>query len=212
MRARRPAVREAGEPARWRRTPPAARDRILDAAEHLIAEDGFDATPTARIAERAGVAKGLLFYYFPRKTDLLQALFAERLPAQPLCSVSDIAVAGDVSGSLVRLANRLSLARHPSRVLRAILFREAGTHIEVRQHLEALHAGLWTSPNACSMPRALGRWTVTGGGRRPAPTSRSCCITPTPAGTTARCPTSPPRPTSSPARSLPEQPGAVRGR
>ena len=30
-----------------------ARDRILDAAEGLFAEHGFDATPTSRIAERA---------------------------------------------------------------------------------------------------------------------------------------------------------------
>ena len=135
-RARRPTVREAGEPTPIAKASAGARDRILDAAEHLIAEDGFDATPTARIAERAGVAKG------PRKTDLLQALFAERLPAQPLCSISDIAVTGDVSGSLVRLAHRLNLSRHPSRVLRAILFREAGTRIDVAHHLGALHAGL----------------------------------------------------------------------
>jgi AcrR family transcriptional regulator len=39
-----------------------ARERILDAAEDLFAADGFDATPTARIARRAAVAKGLLFY------------------------------------------------------------------------------------------------------------------------------------------------------
>ena len=58
-----------------------ARVRILDAAEQLIASDGFDATPTARIAARAKVAKGLLFYYFPRKIDLLRCLLTERLPA-----------------------------------------------------------------------------------------------------------------------------------
>lgn len=38
-----------------------ARERILDAAEDLFAVDGFDATPTSRIAHRAAVAKGLLF-------------------------------------------------------------------------------------------------------------------------------------------------------
>ena len=83
-RTRRPTTRGVGEPAALVRDATAARDRILDAAEQLIAEDGFDATPTARIAERAGVAKGLLFYYFPRKTDLLQALFAERAAPAPV--------------------------------------------------------------------------------------------------------------------------------
>src|ERR1019366_8957307 len=86
-----------------------ARERILDAAEELFAADGFDATPTARIARRAAVAKGLLFYYFPRKMDLLRTLFAERLPVHSLSSVSGVAVQGDVAGSLLRLAGRIRL-------------------------------------------------------------------------------------------------------
>jgi AcrR family transcriptional regulator len=140
----------AGTPGRWShregRDAPgeagAARARILDAAEYLFAEDGFEATPTMRVARRAGVAKGLLFYYFPAKLDLLRALFAERLPPHPLCAVGDIAVAGDLPGSLVRLAGELDLGRHESQVLRTILFREANTYVEVREYLRTLHAGL----------------------------------------------------------------------
>ena len=118
------------------------RERILDAAEDLFAADGFDATPTSRIARRAAVAKGLLFYYFPRKTDLLRTLFTERLPTQPLSSVVGIAVRGDLAGSLMRLADRIGLTRHHSQVLSEILFREASTHPDVRQHIGALHAAL----------------------------------------------------------------------
>ncbi|MEO6471863.1 MAG: TetR family transcriptional regulator, partial [Aeromicrobium sp.] len=88
-----------------------ARGRILDAAEHLIARHGFDATPTARIAERAKVAKGLLFYYFPRKIDLLRSLLAERLPTQPMRLSTDIAKRGDMAGSLLRLAQSFSLSQ-----------------------------------------------------------------------------------------------------
>jgi AcrR family transcriptional regulator len=120
----------------------AARERILDAAEDLFAADGFDATPTARIARRAAVAKGLLFYYFPRKMDLLRTLFAERLPAHPLSSAAGIAVPGDMAGSLVRLADRIGLTGRHSQVLSAILFREASTHPDVRDHLRALYAAL----------------------------------------------------------------------
>ena len=119
-----------------------ARERILDAAEDLFAADGFDATPTARIARRAVVAKGLLFYYFPRKMDLLRTLFVERLPVHPLSSVAGIAVPGDVAGSLVRLADRIGLTGRHSQVLSAILFREASTHPDVRDHLRALYAVL----------------------------------------------------------------------
>lgn len=119
-----------------------ARVRILDAAEELFAERGYDATSTAGIAERAGVAKGLLFYYFPRKSTLLTTLFAERLPSHPLCGVEEVARRGDLPGSLVRLAGALDLDRNDSQVLRAIMFREANTHAEARSHLRALSDGL----------------------------------------------------------------------
>lgn len=118
------------------------RDRILDAAEQLIASDGFDATPTARIAARAKVAKGLLFHYFPRKIDLLRCLLSERLPAPPRRLASGIAERGDLHGSLVRLAQSFSVTQSQSPEVTTILFREAGTHPEVGQHLEALRDGL----------------------------------------------------------------------
>lgn len=56
-----------------------ARTRILDAAEHLFALRGFDATATSLIAKTASVPKGLLFYYFPAKLDILSTLLGERL-------------------------------------------------------------------------------------------------------------------------------------
>jgi len=108
-----------------------ARERILDAAGGLFAADGFDATPTARIARRALVAKGLLFYYFPRKMDLLRALFAERLPTHSLYNLKGVAVQGDVAGSLVRMLDRIGLTGQHWQVLSAILFREATTHPDV---------------------------------------------------------------------------------
>lgn len=119
-----------------------ARRRILDAAERLFARDGFEATPTARIAQRAGVPKGLLFYYFPKKIDVLRTLLSERLPSAPLCEPTQVARPGDLPGSLLRLARVLDLGRHESLVLRTILFREASTHPEVREHLRALRMGL----------------------------------------------------------------------
>jgi AcrR family transcriptional regulator len=119
-----------------------ARERILDAAENLFAADGFDATPTALIARRAVVAKGLLFYYFPRKIDLLRTLFTERLPTHSLSSLTGVAVHGDVAGSLVRLADRIGLTGQHWQVLSAILFREASTHPDVRDHLRALYSTL----------------------------------------------------------------------
>src|SRR5665811_1429041 len=137
-----------------------ARERILDAAEDLFAAGGFDATQTSRSARRAAVAQGLLFYYFPRKLDPLRTLFRERLPVHPLSTVVGIAVEGDVAGSLVRLADRVGLTGRHSQVLSAILFREASTHPDVRNHLGALHTALMDVTEEvldAASPRALDR-------------------------------------------------------
>jgi len=118
------------------------RERILDAAEDLFAADGFDGTPTSRIARRAVVAKALLFYYFPHKMDLLSTLFVERLPTHSLSSVTGVAVQGDVAGSLVRLADRIGLTGQHWQVLSAILFREASTHPDIRDYLRSVYSTL----------------------------------------------------------------------
>jgi AcrR family transcriptional regulator len=112
-----------------------ARERILHAAEELFATSGFQATPTSRIAERAGVPKGLVHYYFRRKDDLLQAL-VERLPDEPLAA-ERLVVPGEVSTTLGRLVAELDRAHASSAVLSHLLWREADTHPAVRS---ALHA------------------------------------------------------------------------
>ena len=111
-----------------------ARERILAAAEELFARDGFDATPTSRIAERAGVPKGLVHYYFRRKPDLLAAL-VEHLPADTVDS-AQVVVAGDVAASLHRLVDALDRALDASAVLSHLLWREADTHPAVLAELE----------------------------------------------------------------------------
>ncbi|WP_224386233.1 TetR/AcrR family transcriptional regulator [Pseudonocardia sp. ICBG1293] len=115
-----------------------ARDRILDAAEGLFAQHGFDATPTSRIAERAGVPKGLVHYYFRRKPDLLEAL-VDRLP-HPVRG-ADVAVDGDVLAGLRALVAALDRALDASSVLSHLLWREADTHPVVRDALLLRRSG-----------------------------------------------------------------------
>src|SRR5690242_20775611 len=52
----------------------ASRQRLFEAAVELIAEQGFSATTVDDIAERAGVAKGTVYYNFPSKTALFEEL------------------------------------------------------------------------------------------------------------------------------------------
>ena len=118
-----------------------ARTLILDAAEELIAEHGFNGTSTASIAKSAGVAKGLLFYYFPAKSDLLVTLMAERLPVTPL-DPDRLAMPGDPAAGLIGTLEALNLSDHKSTVLRVILWREADTHPKVRAQLRRFQTNL----------------------------------------------------------------------
>jgi AcrR family transcriptional regulator len=56
--------------------------RILDAAESLLAERGFDAASLRAITARAGANLGAVNYHFRSKEALIQAVFARRL--QPI--------------------------------------------------------------------------------------------------------------------------------
>ena len=57
---------------------PSARDRILDAAELIFADDGFSGAAMKTIAQRADVAQGLLHYHFQNKEGLYAAVIARR--------------------------------------------------------------------------------------------------------------------------------------
>ncbi|MQS35196.1 TetR/AcrR family transcriptional regulator [Streptomyces katsurahamanus] len=52
----------------------ATRAKLYEAAVTLIAEQGFSATTVDEIAERAGVAKGTVYYNFKSKSELFEEL------------------------------------------------------------------------------------------------------------------------------------------
>jgi AcrR family transcriptional regulator len=52
----------------------ATRAKLYEAAVTLMAEQGFSATTVDAIAERAGVAKGTVYYNFRSKTELFEEL------------------------------------------------------------------------------------------------------------------------------------------
>ncbi|EOG1982256.1 TPA: TetR/AcrR family transcriptional regulator [Proteus mirabilis] len=49
-------------------------EELMNAAETLFLEKGFDATTVSDIVKQAGVAKGTYYHYFTAKTDILDAL------------------------------------------------------------------------------------------------------------------------------------------
>ncbi|MEM7409847.1 MAG: TetR/AcrR family transcriptional regulator [Myxococcota bacterium] len=80
-------------PLRWVRPPQQARsqetlERILDAAEQLVGEKGFDDTPISEIVSRAGSSVGAFYSRFDDKSALLHALY-ERYVQQALATADE---------------------------------------------------------------------------------------------------------------------------
>ncbi|WP_018635975.1 TetR/AcrR family transcriptional regulator [Parafrankia elaeagni] len=59
-------------------TEPTTRDQLLDAAEHLLIEEGYAAVTSRRVGARAGLAPQLVHYYFRTMDDLFLAVFRRR--------------------------------------------------------------------------------------------------------------------------------------
>jgi len=57
--------------------PNRSREKVLDAAAALAAERGVTATTVDDIAQRAGVAKGSVYYSFPSKDAVFEAVLAD---------------------------------------------------------------------------------------------------------------------------------------
>jgi AcrR family transcriptional regulator len=74
-----PRSRRAHEAVDARKRPVQQRSRVsvdavLEAAAQVLERDGYEATTTDAVAERAGVSIGTLYQYFPNKDALLVAL------------------------------------------------------------------------------------------------------------------------------------------
>lgn len=74
----------------------ATRTKLYEAAVTLIAEKGFSSTTVEEIAERAGVAKGTVYYNFTSKNELFEELLRHGvgLLADSLQQAADTALAG----------------------------------------------------------------------------------------------------------------------
>ena len=79
----RPAARPTRRSAR-------TRERIIEAATEVFARRGVHGTRVADIAERAGIAYGLVYHHFRNKEEILTAIFAERW-AQYVAYLEDVA-------------------------------------------------------------------------------------------------------------------------
>jgi len=76
---------------------------ILDAAQHVFAENGFHTSTMDAVAEAAGVAKGTIYLYFKGKNELLIDLVDDRTGQLTDMILQGIATARDVPGKLLAI-------------------------------------------------------------------------------------------------------------
>ncbi|MCR8643383.1 TetR/AcrR family transcriptional regulator [Paenibacillus sp. N1-5-1-14] len=72
------------------------RNEILDAADQLFGQKGFDGTSTNDILEKVGIARGTLYYHFKSKEDIMNALI-ERYSVRLLSAAQKIGVDKGIS-------------------------------------------------------------------------------------------------------------------
>jgi AcrR family transcriptional regulator len=117
-------------------------DRILDAAEHLVAEKGFEDTPVSDVVALAGSSVGAFYARFRDKEGLLYALY-ERYLAQATAT-ADVSLdparwQGVGSATLLREVIRflVSIYREQQGLIRAFVLRNH-TDAEFRTRQERL--------------------------------------------------------------------------
>lgn len=112
-------------------------NEILDTAQALFFERGYEATPVSLIISRIGISKGAFYHHFRSKEELLDRLVA-RMTAAILESPQDSTKAGDddaigqLNGFYARAAAVKTANATTTRVLMRVLYRPENLHLRHR--------------------------------------------------------------------------------
>lgn len=98
------------------------KNQILDAALEIYSRKGAVEASTSEIAEAAGVSHGTVFYYFPKKRDILLGLINRYISIEPGMSLFNGIDINDVPNILPSLINnRLNMCFDKNRELVLIM-------------------------------------------------------------------------------------------
>lgn len=98
------------------------RNEILDAADELFSQKGFDGASTNDILEKVGIARGTLYYHFKSKEDIMDGLI-DRYNVRLLGAAQEIAA--DKSISVIERIIRVVMALNIS----------GGSSKEIMEHI-----------------------------------------------------------------------------
>jgi AcrR family transcriptional regulator len=101
------------------------RERIFKAAVHLFHERGFEATTIDEITERADVAKGTFFNYFPKKESVLGYLSETQLAEAEESAAALLASHKPARRKLIELLQRIASVYEEEPELSRFVVRES---------------------------------------------------------------------------------------
>lgn len=81
IKGKRKTSRDSGDGGLRERAKLDKQQKILEAADALFREKGFEATTTREVSERAGIAAGTLFLYVKDKVELLLWVYSQKIRA-----------------------------------------------------------------------------------------------------------------------------------
>ncbi|MFB2771958.1 TetR/AcrR family transcriptional regulator [Pelatocladus sp. BLCC-F211] len=114
------------------------RECLVDTALELFSEQGYDATSIKQIAAAAGVAVGLLYHYFPSKSEVLRAIL-ERHSFLPELRVLLLVEHGEATTRVLRdVAEDFSALLDRKEALFRLIVRESQNNPEVAACLHAV--------------------------------------------------------------------------
>lgn len=99
------------------------RQKILDSAEEVFGETGFDRASIAEITRRAGVGQGTFYIYFPDKTAILVELVRELSQC----------LRQDIAESIAGLTDRIDIEREGFRTFFSFTHKHRNLYKIVRQ-------------------------------------------------------------------------------
>ncbi|NUU19927.1 MAG: TetR/AcrR family transcriptional regulator [Streptomycetaceae bacterium] len=138
------------------------RDRMLDAAAHVMRTKGLARTTTKEIAKAAGFSEAALYKHFADKTDLFLAVLRERAPGDLRAALAGLRAGhGDVRATLVDIARAAIAFYAETFPIAASIFSEPALLAAHREALRTHGAGPASVPDALAAylaaERDLGR-------------------------------------------------------
>jgi len=134
------------------------RTRILAVALELIAEHGYAGTSTRQVCERMGFTKAALFYHFPAKSALLEALAAPVLRDLEALGATPVSAGTAARGRVV--ARYVHLVVTHADVMRVLYDDPSTRNQDALKALRPLYERLFRllcgteSPSAAELARA----------------------------------------------------------